>query len=90
MNKSKKNVSIDLIIHPGETLQEVIQEKNISSKELSLRTGFSDNYISCVISGKKSISSKFALKLEYALNIPAYFWRNLQANYDLEVGILIY
>lgn len=86
MDLTKKFTSPDLLIHPGETLLEVIQDRNISQKELALRTGFSEKHVSTVISGKKSISSEFALKLEYALSIPAYFWRNLQTNYDFEVA----
>lgn len=75
----------ELLIHPGETLFEIIQERNISQKELAIRTGFTEKHISTVINGQKNISAEFAMKLEYALGIPASFWRNLQTNYDLEV-----
>ena len=75
----------ELLIHPGETVLEMIQDRNISQKELAIRTGFSEKHISTVISGQKNISAEFAMKLEYALGVPASFWRNLQTNYDLEV-----
>lgn len=81
----QENISLDLFIHPGETVFEVIQERNISQKELAYRTGFSEKHISTIISGQKPISAEFAKKLEYALDIPASFWRNLQTNYDLEL-----
>lgn len=86
MVKRKQSISPDeLLIHPGETILEVIQDRNITQKELAIRTGFTEKHISTVINGKKSISAEFAKKLEYALNIPASFWRNLQTNYDLEI-----
>lgn len=75
----------ELLIHPGETILEIIHERKISQKELALRTGFTEKHISTVINGQKSISAEFAMKLQYALSIPASFWRNLQTNYDLEV-----
>ena len=75
----------ELLIHPGETILEMIEDRNISQKELAIRTGFTEKHISTVINGQKNISAEFAMKLEYALGIPASFWRNLQTNYDLEV-----
>ncbi len=77
----------ELLIHPGETILEVINDREITQKELAIRTGFSEKHISTVINGKKSISEDLAKKLEYALDIPASFWRNLQTNYDLELVI---
>ena len=75
----------EMIIHPGETLKEVLENKNMSQKELVLRTGVSAKYISSVLRGKKNISASFAKKLEYALNIEAEFWVNLQNSYDKEI-----
>jgi len=78
-------LSLDLIIHPGETIREVIDDRDINQEELAVRTGFSPKHISEVLRGKKSISSNFALNLEYALDIPSSFWMNLQSIYDKEI-----
>ena len=75
----------EMIIHPGETLKEVLENKNMTQKELVLKTGVSTKYISSVLRGKKNISVLFAKKLEYALNIEAEFWVNLQNSYDKEI-----
>lgn len=75
----------ELIIHPGETINEVIIDRNITQRELALRTGFTEKHISTVISGKKNISVEFSKMLEYALDIDASFWRNLQTNYDMDL-----
>ena len=85
MAVKKTGISRDLIIHPGETIADILTERNISQVELANRTGVSPAYVSSVISGKKDISSNFAMALEYALGVPKTFWLNLQANYDAEL-----
>ena len=85
MAEKKTGISRDLIIHPGETIEEVLEERGITQSELASRTGVSPAYVSNVISGKKGISSKFAMGLEYALGVPKSFWLNLQANYESEL-----
>ena len=78
-------LSRDLIIHPGDTLAEVIEDRDMSQRELAVRTGMTEKHISTVISGQKNISPAFAKKLEYALGIESSFWMNLQFNYDREL-----
>lgn len=78
-------LSRDFIIHPGETLAEVLEDREMSQKELAIRTGMTEKHISTVINGQKNISSSFAKKLEYALGIETEFWMNLQANYEREL-----
>ena len=85
MVKKKTGISRDLIIHPGETIADVLAERHITQADLAIRTGVSPAYVSAVISGKNNISAKFAQSLEYALGVPASFWLNLQANYDAEL-----
>lgn len=85
MAEKKTGISRDLIIHPGETLADIMNERGISQSELAARSGFSPAYISNVISGKKDISAKFAQALEYVLSVPKSFWLNLQANYEAEL-----
>jgi len=81
-------ISPELLIHPGVTLQEYLEEFNMTQVELAKRTSFTEKHVSTVINGSKKISAEFALKLEYALGVPAYFWQNLQRNYDLEEAML--
>lgn len=78
-------LSRDLIIHPGETLDEILQDRSMSQKELAVRTGVTEKHISTVLHGQKNISPAFARKLEFALGIEAAFWMNLQSNYDREI-----
>lgn len=87
MVKEKNSVGLsrDYIIHPGETLAEVLEDREMSQRELAVRTGMTEKHISTVIHGQKGISAAFARKLEYALGIETSFWMNLQANYDREL-----
>lgn len=78
-------ISRDLIIHPGETISDILVERGITQAELAARTGVTPAYVCNVIAGKKDISAKFALALEYALGVSKSFWINLQANYDAEL-----
>lgn len=85
MAVKKTGISRDLIIHPGETISDILLERGITQAELATRAGVSTAYVSYVIAGKKDISANFAMGLEYALGVPKSFWLNLQANYDAEI-----
>lgn len=85
MAAKKIGISRDLIIHPGETIADVLENRGITQAELASRAGVSPAYVSNVIAGKKGISANFAMGLEYALGVPKSFWLNLQANYEAEL-----
>ena len=86
MAKSTSGLSREFIIHPGETLGEVLKDRGMEQKELALRVGLTEPYISNVVNCQKTISVSLAKKLEYALGIDASFWINLQANYEKELA----
>ena len=85
MVEKRRVISPDLVIHPGETIFDLLQDRGITQKELALRAGVSEPFLSDVIHGKKDISKSLALGLQYAFDVPSSFWLNLQANYDAEV-----
>ena len=85
---NKHGISPDLLIHPGETISDLLDERGITQKELAQRAGVSEPFLSDVIHGKKDISKGLAMGLEYALGVPRSFWLNLQANYDAELLML--
>lgn len=85
MAVKKIGISPDLIIHPGETIADVLENCGITQAELASRAGVSPAYVSNVVAGKKGISANFAMGLEYALGVPKSFWLNLQANYEIEL-----
>ena len=85
MVAKKSGLSPDLIVHPGNTIKELLEDRNMNQEELAIRTGYSAKHVSEVISGKKDISSNFANALEYAFGIPTQFWINMQGIYDREI-----
>ena len=85
MAAKKIGISRDLIIHPGETIADVLEERGITQSELASSAGVSPAYVSNVIAGKKGISANLARGLEYAIGVPKSFWLNLQANYEAEL-----
>ncbi|MGI6466842.1 MAG: HigA family addiction module antitoxin [Sphaerochaetaceae bacterium] len=78
-------LSAEFIIHPGETLKEILEDREMSQKELAIRTDVTQAHVSKVINGQKGVSVQYAKKLEYALAIDSSFWINLQSNYEREV-----
>lgn len=85
MNAGITLLSPDLVVHPGATIKEALEEKHMTEKELAVRTNYSVKYISEIINVKKDISNNFAYSLEIALGIDASFWINLQRIYDKEM-----
>ncbi len=84
MVERKTSIINEALIHPGETISDIIIDRGITHKDLAVRAGVSELFLSDVINGKKPISKDLALGLEQAIGIPSTFWLNLQSNYDAE------
>ncbi|MDY6269273.1 MAG: HigA family addiction module antitoxin [Selenomonadaceae bacterium] len=84
MAEKTTGISPELLILPGETIEDVLNDRDMTQAELAASTGFTKAYINSVIRGKKPISAKLAKRLEYVFDVPMSFWINLQANYDAE------
>ena len=85
MARRKLGISTDLIIHPGETISDILIDRNITRSELSQKAGISEHYLNSIIKGKRNISKNTAIGLERALGVSRTFWLNLQANYNEEL-----
>ncbi len=71
----------DFVSLPGDTLQEVLDERGISQANLAERTGRPKKTINEIVQGKAAITPETALQLERVLGIEAAFWNNLERNY---------
>lgn len=69
-------------IPPGETLQEMLDDRDMTQKELANRTGLTPKHINKIIKGTASITHDTAIKLESVLGISANFWNNLEMKYQ--------
>lgn len=79
----------DVAILPGEHLAEEIEARRLSQKELAQRMGRPANTINEIVNGKKAITAETALQLEDVMpEIPARFWLNLEADYQLTQALL--
>lgn len=72
----------DLAIPPGETLQEILDEENMTQKDLAIRLGVTPKHVNKIIKGTAPISHETAIKLESVLSMPAKFWINLETEYQ--------
>jgi HTH-type transcriptional regulator / antitoxin HigA len=68
---------------PGEYILDELKERGWSQTDLSDILGYSPTVISETISGKRTISIKFAQALAEAFGTSAQLWLNLQNAYDL-------
>lgn len=70
--------------HPGEMLlEEFLRPLGISQSAFANRIGVSFPRLNDVIHGRRAITADTALRLERALEMPAEFWLNLQARWEL-------
>lgn len=72
----------DWVSQPGETIVDLIEEKNWNQKELAERLGCSEKHLSQLVKGKVSLTEDIALKLELVLGSTASFWLNREAKYQ--------
>lgn len=73
---------LPIVFHPGETLEEKLQEMGMSVKEFATRASKPEKTVLAVINGKSSITPEMALAFEMVTKIPAYLWLRLQKSYD--------
>ncbi len=71
----------DYPVMPGLTLKETMEYLNISLKELSVRTGITEQSINRIMNGKQPITPETANKLELVTGLTAQFWNNMETQY---------
>jgi len=70
------------ITHPGNSLNEKLQEMQMTQKEFALLIAQSEKTINSIINGASSITPSIAAQFENVLKIPAKFWLKRQQQYD--------
>ena len=71
----------DIVSAPGETLQEVLEDRRMTQTELAERIGLTHKTVNEIIHGKAALTHETALALEMALDIPASFWNSYEMAY---------
>jgi len=73
--------SPDYAVPPGETLLEVLEEREMSQAELARRTDLSAKHINQIVKGHVPLSPDVALRLDRVTGVPARLWLNLEGKY---------
>lgn len=80
----------DLIaFHPGQYVEELIEDYNVTQKEFAERLGISEMKLYKLVNGEESISNDIARKLAKITNISIITWLNLQNAYDVKIAEII-
>ena len=70
-----------IAIPPGETIKEQLEIHQMTQKEFAKRMDLSEKHISKLLNGDVMLTQDVARRLEMVLNVPAYFWNNLESRY---------
>ena len=81
MGASKNEYNPDVVSAPGETLQEMIDDRGMTQTDLAERLGLAQKTVNETIKGRAPISHETALALETVLGAPASFWNGYEAAY---------
>ena len=80
----------DLIaFHPGQYVEELIKEYNVTQKEFAEHLGISEMKLGKLVNGEESISNDIARKLAKITNISMITWLNIQSIYDVKIAEII-
>ena len=82
-SKELKNTPF-AVAHPTAIIKDELKARGMSQKELASRMDMQTSNLSRFLKGE-NITPTIAAKLEVALDIPAEFWLNLQAQYEVDI-----
>ena len=71
-----------VVYHPGETLEEKLQEMGMSVKEFATRVSKPEKTIIAVLKGRSAVTPDMAVAFEPVTRIPADMWLRCQNIYD--------
>lgn len=69
-------------IPPGDTLRELLRERNLTTAQFALDTQFDRDYLWALMYGHQDVTPEVAEHLEIHLGTPARLWMKMQGDYD--------
>lgn len=72
-------------IHPGEDLQEELDERGMTGNALAMELKVTPARINQILHGKRSVTADTALRLARYFGGSAEYWLALQAAYDIKM-----
>jgi antitoxin HigA-1 len=89
MSHAARQIKTVRAVHPGEILlKEFLEPMGLTQYRLAKDIHVTLPRINEIVHGKRSISADTALRLGTHFGLPAQFWMNLQADYDLRLARL--
>jgi len=73
-------------VHPGEILEDQLNELGISTTEFARQIDVPPNRISQIIAGKRAVTGDTALRFGHWFGCEPQFWLNLQGAYDIRIA----
>lgn len=81
MIKTTRPFTPDWVSPPGDTIDDILEERGWTQVDFAQRLGYSIEFISQLIKGKAPINEDTAMKLEKVLGSTAAFWLRREAQY---------
>jgi len=78
----------DWVSPPGDTIIDLLEERNQTQVQLSKCLGYTTKQVSQLINGQAPLTEETALKLERFLGSTARFWLNREAQYRAQLAKL--
>lgn len=70
-----------IAVPPGDTILEMIEDRNITQKELAIRLNMSEKTVCLLLKGDAPLTPETAARLEMVLGMPSSFWLGLESIY---------
>lgn len=88
MVNQAKSFTPDWVSPPGDTILDLMEEKDWNQVELANRLGFSTKHLNQLIKGKVALTYDTAQKLERVLGSTSSFWMNRESKFRQHVARL--
>lgn len=70
-------------VHPGEVLQDMIDDKGLSQSAIARHIGVDQSKINDICRKRRGVSAEMAVKLALAFGTDEDFWYDLQKQWEL-------
>lgn len=78
----------DWVSPPGDTILDLLEERDWTQNQLSDRLGYSTKHVSQLINGKVPLSEDAAIRLQNVFGAPVGFWLKREAQYRERTALL--
>lgn len=72
-------------VHPGEYLNEILEELQLSQQRVARDIGVAPTRISQLVNGQRPVTAELALRLGRYFRQSPRFWLNLQSRFDMDM-----